>query len=117
MMLISSMAALLVASEAPAQVSYETLMEGRNADAVSQLESNAQLDGTDPAVLINLGVAYARQGREAEARAMFQAAMNSADRETLETAEGKWKDSRHLARLALLKLAAGEFRNDRMAAR
>lgn len=117
MMLISSVTVVLMASEAPAQVGYETLMEGRNADAVSQLESNAQLDGTDPAVLINLGVAYARQGREAEARAMFQAAMSNANRETLETADGKWKDSRHLARLALVKLAAGEFGNERMAAR
>jgi len=48
---------------------------------------------------------------------MFEAAMRGSDRVVLETAEGEWKESRHLARLALQMLDRGEFRAEQMAAR
>lgn len=117
MLLTSTAAILMVANGAPVEAGYEPLIEGRNAEAVEQLQTSSEANPEDPVVLINLGVAYARQGREAEARQMFEAAMKSSDRMTLETANGEWKDSRHLARLALNMLARGEFQTERMAAR
>ena len=48
---------------------------------------------------------------------MFEAALRNSDRLTLETANGEWRDSRHLAKLALTMLARGDFRSDRFAAR
>ncbi len=48
---------------------------------------------------------------------MFEAAMWGDDRMTLETSEGRWKDSRHLAKLALEKLDDGDFYLERMAVR
>ena len=92
-------------------------MEGRNADAVEELQSNAKLKQDDPARLINLGIALARQGREDDARSMFEAAMRQSGRLILETANGDWKDSRHLARLALKMLDSGALTTERMAAR
>lgn len=117
MMLTNAVALTMLASGAPADVGYLPLVEGRNAEAVEELQSNDQLKTDDPARLINLGVALARQGQEAEARKMFEAAMRQADRLVLETADGQWKDSRHLARLALKMLDSGELGGARMAAR
>lgn len=117
MVLETSVALLIVGSAAPVQVAYEPLMEGRTTEAVEQLQSSSQSSPDDPGVQINLGIAYARQGRDAEARAMFEAAMHNAERLTLETANGEWKDSRHLARLALAMLARGDFQQARVAAR
>ncbi len=109
-MLITGAAALMaMASLASEPVGYEPLIEGRDSAAIEELQSNTELEEDDLVRLINLGVAYARQGREEEARAMFEAAMRSDDREVLETANGEWKDSRHLARLALQMLDADEF--------
>ena len=117
-MLIATAATVLaLANPATAEVAYVPLKQGRDAAAIEILDVNSAAEQEDPAKLINLGVAYARQGRKAEARAMFEAAMKSSDRLTLETANGEWKDSRHLARLALKLLEQGELRTERMAAR
>ena len=117
-MLLTSAAALMIFANGPAtDVGYEPLVDGRDADAVEEIHANTDLSADDPVKLINLGIAYARQGRNAEARAMFEAAMKGEDRVVLETANGDWKDSRHLARAALLMLERGEFRAERMAAR
>lgn len=117
MMVMSAVATAMLASGAPANVAYEPLIEGRDAVAVEQLRETGEAAAEDPAVLINLGIAYARQGRTQEARAMFEAVMKSSDRMVLETATGEWKDSRHLARLALKMLDRGDLRTERMAAR
>ncbi|RGP41253.1 hypothetical protein BPTFM16_01549 [Altererythrobacter insulae] len=117
-MLIATAATVLaLANPATAEVAYVPLKQGRDAAAIEILGFDVDAEQQDPAKLINLGVAYARQGRKAEARAMFEAAMKSSDRLTLETANGEWKDSRHLARLALKLLEQGELRTERMAAR
>lgn len=121
-MLMNGIAVLALMANAPAEipaesVGYEPLVEGRDAAAVEELNANTELTGDDPVRLINLGIAYARQGRTEEARAMFTAAMTNDDRFVLEVASGEWKDSRHLARLALKMLDGGEFGNARMAAR
>ena len=94
---------------APVDVAYEELSAERNAAAIAQIESNASLDSADPARLINLGIAYARQGRAEEARALIERAAIEAERLNLETATGEWVDSRALARRALAKLERGEF--------
>ena len=117
MLLACSTALLMMTSGAPVQAGYEPLIEGRTNEAMEQLQATAQANPDDPVVQINLGVVYARQGREAEARAMFEAALRNSDRLTLETANGEWRDSRHLAKLALTMLARGDFRSDRFAAR
>ena len=117
MFMTGTAALVMLASGTPAQVGYEPLIEGRDTAAVEQIQANTELAADDPVKLINLGIAYARQGRTEEARDMFETAMRGADRLVLETAKGEWKDSRHLARLALAMLDRGEFRTERMAAR
>ncbi len=112
--LISAVAPLAAAND---KIGYEPLVEGRTLAAIAEIESNDALQTEDPARLINLGIAYARTGKTAQARALFEAAMRSENRLGLETANGEWKDSRHLARLALKMLDDGQFANERMAAR
>ncbi|WP_162225115.1 tetratricopeptide repeat protein [Erythrobacter sp. SG61-1L] len=85
-------------------VAYEALSEGRTAEAIASLDGSAAVQTSDPAALINLGTAYARQGRIAEARAMFTAAAESRERYSLEMADGSWVDSRKVAKLALKNL-------------
>ena len=87
-------------------VAYEALAEGRTADAIAQLSDSRAAETDDPATLINLGAAYAREGRTSEARAMFVAAMKSDIRYELELADGRWIDSRKAAKLALERLDA-----------
>ena len=119
-MLISNVLAMALAAQGPAaesQVAYDLLVDGRNEAAIVQIEQNDALEANDPARLINLGIAYAREGRTADARAMFEAAMRSEERASLETADGEWKDSRHLARKAIRMLDQGKLSSTRIAAR
>jgi len=90
---------------APADVAYEALAAGNQNAAVAQLEGSAA--DNDPAVLINLGVAYAMQGKTAEARATFERVIGASERYDLETASGAWVDSRALAFKALAALDRG----------
>lgn len=109
-----SILAGLVLAQAPVatvDVAFADLSAGRNNAAISRIESNADLARTDPARLINLGVAYAREGRSDDARAMFRAAVRARDGVMLETATGQWVDSRDLARTALAMLDRGAFQN------
>lgn len=85
-------------------VAYEALSEGRTAEAIAKLDRSDGVQTSDPATLINLGTAYARQGRLAEARNMFTAAINSQDHYYLELADGSWVDSRKAAKAALKNL-------------
>ena len=91
-----------------ADVGYEELTANRNAAAIQRIEANEDLKAGDPARLINLGVAHARQGREKLAREMFERAA-WAERLDLETASGAWIDSRELALRALAALERGDF--------
>ncbi len=100
-----------------ADVGYEALAQGQNERAQREIEANPDLDKNDPSRLINLGIAYARQGDEAKAREMFEAALQSSDRAWLETANGEWVDSRHLARKATRMLERGEFSSTNVAMR
>ena len=107
-----SILAGLVLAQAPAvvvDVAFADLAAGRNEAAIERIEANPDLAANDPARLINLGVAYAREGRADDARAMFRAAVRARDSVQLETATGAWVDSRDLARTALAMLDRGAF--------
>ncbi|QQN74466.1 hypothetical protein [Croceicoccus sp. YJ47] len=114
-MAFAALALTLMLSPAPAigaervDVAYEAMRAGQDAAAIRQIEANEALAEDDPARLINLGIAYARQDDTAAARTMFEAAANNADRFALETASGQWVDSKVLARSALAMLERGEF--------
>lgn len=84
------------------------LSEGRSTQALSRAHG---ADRSDPAVLINLGIAHAQHGEDAAAQDLFRAAMTSPVSYELETAEGTAMDSRKLARRALRMLERGEFRS------
>jgi len=121
-MVVSALFASLIAAQAPVQavaieVAYDELAAGDAIAAIERIEGSDARDGDHPARLINLGIAYARVGRDAEARAMFQAAERSEERYRLETATGDWVDSRDLARRALAMLDKGEFAAPAFAAR
>ena len=102
----------LVLAQAPAatvDVAFAELSAGRNEAAIVRIEGNPDLAESDPARLINLGVAHAREGRTEQARAMFRAAVRARDSVQLETATGQWVDSRDLARTAMAMLDRGAF--------
>lgn len=86
---------------------YDELADGRNAQAIVELDENAS--DTHPATLINLGIAHAREGRIDEARHLFDRAAASNARYQLETAGGTWVDSHDLALKAIAALDRGAF--------
>ncbi|MCH2486841.1 MAG: hypothetical protein MK010_03740 [Erythrobacter sp.] len=85
------------------------LVEGRNAAAIRAITTGEELAAQDPALLINLAIAHARRGDEARARDLFEAAIAHDQRIELETADGRWVDSRALARKGIAMLDRGEF--------
>ncbi|WP_279349320.1 hypothetical protein [Erythrobacter litoralis] len=106
-------AALAQAGAVPATAQTETvgyveLATGEDAAALTAIE-NSIVDEQDPALLINEGIALARLGMTDEAVARFEAAMDSPERVSLETATGEWVDSRQLARRGLRMVRNGEF--------
>lgn len=107
MLLAAIIVATALAQATPAaaldDVAYTELSSGNANAAVRKLEESG-MDRTDPALLINLGTAYARQGATDKALAAFRAAIASSDRYDLELADGSWMDSREAARQALAKL-------------
>ena len=82
-------------------VAYEDIAAGRTDQAIRTIEARLEADPDDPALLINLGAAYARKGDAARAEKAFEAAINSGTRYELELADGTWVDSRRAARRAL----------------
>lgn len=64
----------------------------------------AQAATSDPTVLINRAAAEARRGRVEEARRLLEIAIASQDRYDVELADGRWMDSRQVARIALSRL-------------
>lgn len=122
-MILTQIAAIALLAQAPIVVTgehgvgYEPLMDGDAPAAIAEIEANQTLEANDPARLINLGVAYAWTGQTAKARESFETAMRNGERMTLETSDGEWTDSRHLARLALKKLDNGDLGGLRMAIR
>ena len=85
-------------------IGYDALVAGENDRAISQIMTNDRVSRNDPAKLINLGQAYARTGRTAEAEQLFNAAIQSRDDVDLTLANGTVMNSKEAARLALAKL-------------
>ena len=83
------------------EVAYREIAAGRADEAIRAIEARLATDPDDPALLINLGAAYARRGDSERAARAFQAAIDSDTRYELELADGRWSDSRHAARRAL----------------
>lgn len=99
------------------EVAYPEMLEGRSAAAISKMEDANARDADHPARLINLGIAYARAGAEAKARALFAKAAGNTARYWLETSSGEWVDAREIARTAITKLDSGEFSAPQFATR
>src|SRR6478736_6393784 len=83
---------LLAQAQAPVDVAYNELRAGDPVAAIAKIARSDARQESHPAALINLGIAYARVGRTAEARAAFEAAAGSNERFRLETASGEWMD-------------------------
>lgn len=88
-------------------VAYAELKAGENRAAVEKLTAETGLAARDPSRLINLGTAYARLGRTAEAAAAYDNAIGSPIRYDLELADGRYVDSRWAARTARANLDTG----------
>lgn len=115
MFALATLAALAVAQAAPApafesdttatgDIAHESIAAGNMAEAIARLESARAENPGDPALLINLGAAYAASGDYARAEECYRQAIASNDRYDLELADGRWVDSRRAARLALVSL-------------
>jgi hypothetical protein len=108
-------AALLAAAPAPVMIAQEPqlaadiLVAGQSADAIARLERERALAPYDPAVLINLGIAYAQAGDENRAREHFKAAAGASQMVQVVTADGTSTDSRDIARRGLRMLERGDF--------
>ncbi|WP_234715601.1 hypothetical protein [Sphingopyxis macrogoltabida] len=89
-------------------VAYSELKAGENRAAVAKLTGETTLDSRDPSRLINLGTAYARLGRTADAAAAYDAAIDSPIRYDVELASGRYVDSRWAARTARANLDQGK---------
>ncbi len=85
-------------------VAYEELAEGQNEEAMAKLLRKGAAESDDPAALINLGTAYAREGMTGQALASYRAAAATPQRYDLELADGSWMDSRWAARTAMRNL-------------
>lgn len=90
-------------------VAYETLAAGEARQAIDNLEALLVQNPGDPALLINLGSAYAQVGDTAKAAQYYREAAASETRYQLELADGSWVDSRRAARTALLRLQEAEL--------
>ena len=113
----ASLAVLMLAQAGPSaattqpdietrDVEYDTLASGETRSAIVQLERARTQNPGDPALLINLGAAYAAVGEYELAQQAYRDAIASDDRYELELANGDWIDSRRAAQMALLSLDA-----------
>lgn len=89
-----------------ADVAYTELSAGMSQAAVRKLEASGAAQSDDPATLINLGAAYAREGMSAQALNAYRAAVATPVRYDLQLADGSWVDSRFAARQALKGMLA-----------
>lgn len=82
---------------------FEALVAGQNEMAVDQMMAAGRISENDPARMINLGRAYVRMGRIAEAANLFRSAMQSPSYE-IELADGSVTWSRQAAKISLQQL-------------
>jgi tetratricopeptide (TPR) repeat protein len=89
-------------------VGYEELAKGKPNEAIARIRANPELASDDPAALINLGTAYAMIGDRQKAAEHYRAAIASDERYELQLGDGRWMDSRRIARMAAEALAKGK---------
>lgn len=89
-----------------AAIGYDALMAGDNERAIADM-LKGNISRHDPAFLLNLGQAYARSGRIAEARELFRQAAKKRDDVDLVLADGRVINSRQAARQALATVQVG----------
>ncbi len=87
-------------------IGYDALAAGDNVRAVDDM-TRGSMSRHDPAFLLNLGQAYARTGRIAEAREMFRAAARKSENVDLVLADGRVIGSKQAARQALATVQVG----------
>lgn len=85
-------------------IGYDALVAGDNERAINQITTSNRISRHDPAKLINLGQAYARTGRTAEAAVLFETAIASRKQFDLVLANGRVMSSKEAARQALAGL-------------
>ena len=85
-------------------IGYDALVAGDNERAIAQITTSNRLSRHDPAKLINLGQAYARTGRSAEAAVLFETAMARREQFDLVLANGRIMSSKEAAKRALAGL-------------
>jgi len=81
------------------------LMTGNYVEAETRIAADPA-SGQDPAMLINLGNAYAGMGRRADAQLAYRAALGIPD-EDLDLADGSVRSSHQVAASALRQLGVG----------
>ncbi len=114
MSIMTALGVLLLAQASPGataeqatdtkNAAFEEISAGENREAIAMLEMALTDNPDDPALLINLGSAYAELGEYDQAAQYYRAAAKSGVRYRLELADGEWVDSRRAARVALLRL-------------
>jgi len=108
---VSATPAIAQQSEADSEGLASTALVGGNTTvAIDMLKKELRQYPNDPALMINLGIALAQSGKEAEARVQFNSALASNEVIELDTANGRTTDSRKLARKAIAMLERGDFR-------
>lgn len=80
------------------------LMDGDYTGAEARIAALGLTDRNDPAMLINLGNAYAGMGRRADAQLAYRAALDADAEMDLDMADGSVRSSREVARDALHQL-------------
>lgn len=113
LMVMSALAATVIGGAAYAQgpttgevvypagsIGYEALVRGDNERAISDILKSEKISRHDPAKLLNLGRAYVRTGRTAEAATLFKAALDSRDSVELVLADGRVMNSKTAAKMA-----------------
>jgi lipopolysaccharide biosynthesis regulator YciM len=87
-------------------IGYDALVAGDNERAIRDM-LNGNVSRHDPAFLLNLGQAYARSGRVAEARDLFRQAARKREEVDLVLADGRVINSKLAARQALATVRVG----------
>lgn len=93
------------------QEGYEAMCEGKDAEAAKFLQEALKVNPENPLAIYNLGVVYARTGKKAEAKAMYEKliALNpDTTAGVTEKGEGEGKKLVDMARDNLKRLEASK---------
>lgn len=100
-------AATPAAAAAEPMLAADILVAGRHGEAIKRLERELSFEPWNPALLINLGVAYAEAGDVARAREALRDAAGASRPMQVVTLDGTQTDTWTVARRGLRILARG----------